>query len=149
MFKLIFAGTFLFFALIFLLIGMLKGRKYKFQYSLSRLITVIISAVVAMALSALIASGLGGLLVGIVSSLLPEDVSPMLEAIPSAPDAVKALVAMIVAPILFFGIFLIVKPLIGLLKRPIARLLLKIGKKKTPEAPAAAEAFAEADQAEA
>ena len=148
MFKLIFAGTFLFFALIFLLIGMLKGRKYKFQYSLSRLITVIISAVVAMALSALIASGLGGLLVGIVSSLLPEEVSPILEAIPSAPDAVKALVAMIVAPILFFGIFLIVKPLIGLLKRPIARLLLKIGKKKTPEAPAAAEAVAEADKAE-
>lgn len=149
MFKLIFSGAFLLFALIFLLIGMLRGRKYKFQYSLSRMITVVLSAVVAMAISALIAWALGGVLFGVVNSLLPSEMSPLFDAMPSAPGIIKALVAMVVAPLLFTGIFLIVKPIMGLLTRPLCRLLLKIGKKKTEESASEAPVAEAAEATEA
>ena len=112
MLKLIFSGLFLLFALVFLLIGMLRGKKYKFQYPLSKLITVSIAAVLAVLASRLLAK----LLVSFVAKIVltsfsdSQDVLQLLEKVPSAMAAVHALAAMIVAPGLFFLIFLIQKP---------------------------------------
>ena len=139
MLKLVFSGLFLFFALVFLLIGMLKGKKYKFQYPLSKLITVIIAAVLAVLASRLLAKLLVSSVAEIVLTAFSDsqDLLQLLEKVPSAMAAVHALAAMIVAPILFFLIFLILKPIVGIFKRPIGKLLLKLGKNESAEQPVA------------
>lgn len=144
MFKMIFFGVFLFFALIFALCGMLKGRKYKWQFSATRIILLVIATLITTVISALIGWLAGGVLANTVLPMLESaggkvNIGELLKAVPSAPAIIRAIVAMIVAPVVFLMVFAIVKPLIKLLTSPICKLLLKIGKKK----PAAEEAPAE------
>lgn len=136
MFKLIFSGVFLFFALLFVLCGMLKGRKYKFQYSVSRIIVVALSAVLSMVLSALLSWLLGSVIFNVIEGSLPSDeVRELLNNLPTAPDAVRALVAMLVAPLIFVAVFLIVRAILNCLSGALCRLILKIGKKSESPVP--------------
>ena len=153
MFKMIFFGVFLFFALIFAICGMLKGRKYKWQFSATRIILLVIATVITTVLSALIGWFVGSLLAGgildVIAYLatgltfgkvdLRESLPAAFKAVPLLFDIFKAVVAMIIAPLVFIVVFNIVRPLVNLLTSPICKLLLKIGKKK----PAAEEAPAE------
>ena len=138
MFKMIFFGVFLFFALIFALCGMLKGRKYKWQFSATRIILLVIATLITTVISALIGWLAGGVLANTVLPMLEStggkvNIGELLKAVPSAPAIIRAVVAMIVAPLVFLVVFAIVKPLIKLLTKPIGKLLLKIGKKKPVE----------------
>ena len=144
MFKMVFFGVFLFFALIFALCGMLKGRKYKWQFSATRIILLVIATLITTVISALIGWFAGGVLANTVLPMLESaggkvNVGELLKAVPSAPAIIRAIVAMIVAPVVFLMVFAIVKPLIKLLTSPICKLLLKIGKKKPVEEAAPAE----------
>ena len=152
MFKMIFFGVFLFFALIFALCGMLKGRKYKWQFSATRIILLAISTVIATLISALVGWFGGGLLVDILLPMLQGNIGSinigeLVASLPSSLAAIRALVAMIVAPLVFILVFNIVRPLINLLTRPIGNLLLKIGKKKPVEEAAPIENLETLDEA--
>ncbi len=152
MFKMIFFGVFLFFALIFAICGMLKGRKYKWQFSATRIILLAISTVIATLISALVGWLAGGLLVDILLPMLQGNIGSinigeLVASLPSSLAAIRALVAMIVAPLVFILVFNIVRPLINLLTRPIGNLLLKIGKKKPVEEAAPIENLETLDEA--
>ena len=128
MFFLIFSLVFLFFALIAFLIGALKGRKYVWQLSVSRIIVVIISA----ALTALICSGLANLTASLVA--------PLIGSIPGLSDLgglelgidlplanmITVLAVMLLMPLLFVPIFWIVRPIIKLFLKLMTKGLVKI-----------------------
>ncbi len=135
MFSLIFAGAFFFFALIAALIGLLKGRKYDWRFSLSKLIIVLGSAVLTIVMLVLVAPIVGGLLSDIALKYMSFGDGSFFAAIPSMREIIKAVVAMIIAPIFFLIFFGIIKAILGAcLKRPLCRALMLIGKKDNANA---------------
>ena len=145
MFSLVFSLAFLFIALLAVGIGVLKGRKYTWHLSAARCIVLVLSVIVSIAISALIAWFGGGALIDIIKDAMAgSQLSDLMELIPTLPALVRAIIAAVVASSVFVPVLLIVK---GIANRcasvPIAKLLLKIGKKKE-EIPAQAEAEAEA-----
>ena len=129
MFKMIFFGAFLFFALIFALCGMLKGRKYKWQFSAARIILLLISTIAATVLSAVTGWIVGGVLFNFLMPSLSGTWAELLAAVPSAPAIFKAIVAMVVSPIVFVLIFNIIRPISSIFTGRFCKLLMKIGKK--------------------
>lgn len=143
-FSLIFFGIFAFFAFFAALFGMLRGRKYNWMFSLARVIIVVVSAILAMLLSALIAWFVGGAIVDFVMGLsFVADIQEVLNAMPSAPDAVSAIIAMVIAPAIFFTLFLIVKAILNKFSGKVCKLLMKIGKKKLESVEASEEVVTE------
>lgn len=152
MFKSVFFGVFLFFALLFALCGMLKGRKYKWQFSAARVILLVIATLIATVLSALVGWAAGGVLINFVAPLLEDmgiGVNTIFEVVPSAVEILRAVVAMIVAPLVFILIFNIVRPLVNLLTGPLCKLLLKITGADKAKAEAASEGEAASEEAPA
>ena len=131
MFNLIFSLVFVFFALIAILVGVFKARKKTMFESLFRIPTVIISAVISTFLSALASWGIGKLLYNVIINALGAgepsgfDIAGIAKEIPSIPDIVAALIAMIIAPILFTTIFLILKAVLN--KFVVKKWLVKLG----------------------
>lgn len=106
MFTWIFFGVFVFFALLFIGIGMLNGRKFAWVYSALKAIATVLSAVIAMLLAALLAK----LVVNVAYDKVIEtgilgEFGKMLDDISSAPQIISAIFAMIVAPMIFLPIF--------------------------------------------
>lgn len=151
MFSLVFSLAFLFLALMAVGIGVLKGRKYTWHLSAARIIVLVLSVIVSIAISALIAWFGGGALIDIIKDAMAgNQLSNLMELIPTLPALVRAIIAAVVASSVFVPVLLIVK---GIANRcasvPIAKLLLKIGKKKdeqTVEAEATAETAEAAEQ---
>lgn len=129
MFKLMFFGAFLVVAIIFALIGMLKGRKYKWQFSAARIILLVISTIAATLISALIGWVAGGVLFKVLAPNLNGNIAQILEIVPSAPYILRAIVAMVVAPLVFILVFNIIRPIANIFTTFVCNLLLKIGKK--------------------
>lgn len=131
MFKLMFFGAFLVVAIIFALIGMLKGRKYKWQFSAARIILLVISTIAATIISALIGWVAGGVLFKVLVPNLNGNIAQILEIVPSAPQILRAIVAMVVAPLVFILVFNIIRPIANIFTTLVCKLFLKIGKKST------------------
>lgn len=129
MFKLMFFGVFLLFAIVFALLGMLRGRKYKWQFSAARIILLVISTIAATIISALIGWIVGGVLFKVVVPTLNGNIAQILEAVPSAPSVLRAIVAMMVAPVVFLLVFNVIRPISNIFTSFFCKLLLKIGKK--------------------
>ncbi len=138
MFNTIFFAAFAVVAFFFALFGMLKGRKYRWQFGVSRIIVLVLAVVISTLLASTLGWYLGGVLIGLLGNLLAGsfDLTAFMEAVPSAPGVLRAIVAMIVAPVSFLLIFIIVKPICKLFTRPICKLLLLFGKKKRAKATA-------------
>lgn len=107
MFELIFSLIFLFVAILFVGIGLLKGRKYVWTFSAFKCVAVFVSA----ALSALASIFLLPLLFRVVLFNLPflKKYGDTLNEVPALQDAIIALLCMIVAPLIFIVLFLILK----------------------------------------
>ncbi|MBO7250208.1 MAG: hypothetical protein J6V42_02925 [Clostridia bacterium] len=136
MFNTIFFGAFAVVAFFFALFGMLKGRKYKWQFGLARIIVLILALIVSTILAATLGWYVGGALIGVLQNALSGkiDLDAFMAAVPSAPDVLRAIVAMVIAPTSFLLIFMIVKPIFKLFTRPICRLFLLIGGDKRKKA---------------
>ena len=117
MFSWIFLAVFLFFALLFIGVGMLKGRKFVWVYSALKLVTLILAAVASMLLSAFLARFAAEFAYDKLIDLFFADGGTMLDGIASAPEIVSALIAMIVAPILFLPLFWIIRPILNIFAR--------------------------------
>lgn len=128
MFNLIFSAVFCFFAALFILFGALSGKRYKWQYSLARIIVVVISAVVSAVLAALISNLAINLTANLIlSSGVLQEVGNILADLPTGVQLISAVLSMIVAPILFIPLFFIVKAIFNIFGKLIVRLIVKIG----------------------
>lgn len=130
MFDLIFFAIFFVFAASFFAVGLLKGRKYNWQFSTAKIITLILAIIISTLISSIAAYIVSGVLLAVVLPLLNnvEGLSELISKLPSATAAIRAIIATVIAPVLFFIFLPITKALLGLAKRPIARLLMKICK---------------------
>lgn len=127
MFKLIFAGVFFFMFLLALLIGMLKGKRYVWQFSLTRLFIVAVSAPLAVFLSALISWFAAGAMMGFVNV---DGATEILRAVPTAAGSLRAIIASVLAPILFFLLFLIIKSVLGIFNKYFCKPFVKLPEKE-------------------
>ncbi|MBQ8141255.1 MAG: hypothetical protein IJ038_06155 [Clostridia bacterium] len=150
MFKLIFLAAFLLFALIAALIGMLKGRKYKWQISASRLAIVIVSAIIAMLLAAVVSYLIAMLVFSLIGALSSsnETVNALFEQVPTISAVIKAVIAMLLAPAFFIGFFFTAKGILnrfdGKFVHLVMNIVKKCGKKKSSaKSESAAEAASE------
>jgi hypothetical protein len=139
MYGIIFSAIFCFFAGLALLTGALKGRKYKWQYSLSRLIVVIISVVASAILASMISNAIIGTVVvmlidsGLLRNVAGIDVGGMVNSLPSGVATVKALGSMIVSPLLFIPIFILIKAILNLFVKLISLAICSITSKGESE----------------
>jgi len=113
---------FLVLAALFIFLGVLKGKKYTWVYSAMRIVCAVISAILSMLFASLLGSLLGGLLSDAVASAL----GARFPEIPAFAFAAKALLGMLVAPILFWIVFPIVYNLLNLLLPLLSKLLCKV-----------------------
>ena len=113
------------------LIGALRGRKYKWEYSLARIIGVIISAIIAAIISAVVANlAITSVANMVLNGNMLGDIGEMLKELPSGIAALSALAAMLVAPILFIPLFIIIKIIINIVTTLVMRSILNIATKK-------------------
>ena len=110
--------AFLIFAALFIFLGVLKGKKYTWVYSAMRIVCAVISAILSMLFASLLGSLLGGLVAGAIGGQISQ--------IPALTFAAKALLGMLVAPILFWIVFPIVYNLLNLLLPLLSKLLCKV-----------------------
>jgi len=147
MYSLIFSLVFLFFALLAVLVGLLKAKKRNTPNVLARMILIVVSTLISIPLSALSSWGIGKLVVKLVSGRLGDTVGGFLGDIPSLGDVAVALIATVIVPIFFTVIFLIVKAVMNkVLLMTVTGWLDKVGKAK--EEHAAIEAVVEETAAE-
>ena len=135
MYGIIFSAAFCIAAGLAILCGALKGRKYKWQYSLSRLIVVIISVIASAVLASVISNAIIGTFAvvlvdsGVLSNVGGIDVGGMVKSLPSGVVTVKALGSMIMSPLLFVPIFTLIKTILNFFVKLIALGILAITSK--------------------
>ena len=125
MYSLIFSITFLVCAILALLIGFLTGKKYKWQYSVVKIVITAISACVAFFVPVLLALVITKPLISLLFSSLGE-ISVVKDISLISGDVIAALVCVIVAPLLYYPTFAITRGFLNIVKKPIARLLVKM-----------------------
>ena len=141
--------AFLALAALVVLGGVLKGRKYTWVYSAVKLVCAVVAAVISM----LLASVLGGIVGNLLVDTLAGSLGVEIFEIPALNFAVKALVGMLIAPFLFWIVYLIVHGVIKIFIPLFCRLLLKalpskvtgVGNETVPQVEAEAIVEAEAE----
>ena len=93
-------------------LGILAERKRRWYFSLSILGANIASAVGSFFLSKLLANPSGGLIYDLLMKYLPEDITAYAGDVASAPQIFSALMAVIIAPVLFIVFFAIARGVI-------------------------------------
>ena len=126
MFILIFSLVFLAFAALFTFLGVLKGKKYTWMYSVSRIVCAIVCAILTMALSGLAGNLLGGLLLSLLGGVLPGQIGQLLEEVPSMGIALRALLVAVIAPLLFVPLFAIVYNVANIFVKMILKPLMGV-----------------------
>ena len=112
---------------LFVGLGLLFGRKYKWYYSLARVGTAIASGIGSFFLSSMLAKHLGDVGYDILIKNLPSKITDYVKDIPSAPDVFGALVTIILSPIFFVALFFIFKAILNCI---IKNVCISIEKKK-------------------
>jgi hypothetical protein len=113
MYTIVFGVAFLIIAGLFVLCGSLRGRKYVWLFSATRLGAVVISLVLALILSPIIATpAIGFAFDKILGMDAMGDVQEIATELPVMKDAICAVVSMILAPILFLVLFFVVKKIL-------------------------------------
>ena len=125
MFNAIFSIAFFIFAALATLIGIIKGKKYRWQLSVSKIVLAIAAAVVAMLASSLVGLGLGSALSGFISSSVA-DTFPTLKDIEDLRGMFTAIIASLAAPLFFYAFFPIAKALSGSFTFDLAHLLMRL-----------------------
>ena len=97
-------------ATLFVLCGVLKGKKYVWVYSAMRLGAAAIALVLALFLSGMISQAVIGVVLDAVADLdMMSSVKGFLNDLPTVKEAVCAILSMILTPGLFFTLFFIIK----------------------------------------
>ncbi|MBO5939009.1 MAG: hypothetical protein J6Q82_05875 [Clostridia bacterium] len=124
MFYLLFSLVFVIIALLYVLNGMRKGKKYIWSYSLARLIVEIVSAIA----SAFLSAGISFAIFKAIFATVAEGsgtLSGLLTALPIMSEALCAIASMIMAPILFYIIFGVLRIVLNLAAKIVLRSIAK------------------------
>ena len=124
MFYLLFTLLFVVMALLAVLGGMRKGKKYIWSYSVARLVVAIVSAVAAAFLSAKLSFFVFQLIFSAIEGGTG-DFAMLLTSVPVMVEALSALVSMFVAPVMFYVVFSILRHLLNLLAKTVLRSIAK------------------------
>ena len=132
LFFVIFSALFCFVAALFMLFGAIKGRKYKWQLSLARIIAVLVSAIASAILAAVISNAAISLVLNLaITNGWFLEVGELLAELPSGVGIATSLASMFIAPVLFLPLFYIIRPILNIFAKLIALLFAKIGKGKS------------------
>ena len=132
MIKVLFMLLFLGLGALFVWRGAVRGKRYTWLYSLTRSVALLLTVVVAVLLSALTAWIASGVIYNVVENLAVfETVGDFLAEFPSTTGVIRALVAMVLAPLLFYGYFFGLKALFDLFATLITKGIVKGAKMKT------------------
>lgn len=127
MFNLVFSLVFLIVAALFMLVGALRGKKKRWELSVTRIALSVISAIIAAFVASLVAWNVIGALMDGVLGIIPQ-AEEIINELPSGKDIITALASMIVAPSIFLIIYLIIRLIAMAFTKLIARQLLKLTK---------------------
>ncbi len=123
--KLIVSLVMLGLAALFVGLSLLKYRKAHWIYATANLSAVVLAIVFGVIIANLTAGALAGLAYNLLESMdVLGDFEELLTKLPSLEDTFRALVACVVAPLLFFFIFLILKAIFRGIAKPVARKLI-------------------------
>ena len=130
MYTVIFAIVTVLIAAAFVIVGLLKGKKFTWSYVALRGAAVILAAPLAVLLSWLLGHGLSGAVFGILRATgLPGQFNQLVQETPAAIDAVQALCVTLLAPVLFYVLFpvlrMILNKVAAILSRTIARVTVE------------------------
>ena len=129
MFYILFSVLFAVMAVLAVLNGMRKGKKYIWSYSVARLVVAVISAVAAAFLSAKISFVVFRSIFTIAEGG-SGNFAKLLTSVPLMSEALSALVSMIVAPILFYVVFWLLRHVLDLVAKIVLRSIAKARAKK-------------------
>ena len=133
MFGVVFSVAFVVIALLAMLIGALKAKKKAWQFSVVRMVQTAFSAL----LGALLSSLISWFSVKALLSLLPlGEIGNMINDFPSVMDAVTAIAAMLIAPVIFLPVYAIIKAIARIFTKMLTRLLIKWTASKEKKKPA-------------
>ena len=110
---------------IFVVVGLLIGRKRRWFYALSRLVVAIAAGVSAFFISKPLANYIGKTGYNILISKLPASITDYTKDITSAPDIFSALVAVILAPILFILLFFVIRTILNVIVKNVCIIISK------------------------
>ncbi len=131
LFALIFSLPFLVCAGLAVLVGILFGRKYKWELSLTRIIVVLVSAVLAALLAALISNlVIGKAVTSLVEGGSLGEIGDMLAELPTGLTAISKLAAMVVAPIIFIPLFIVLRIVLNIVGKVVLKVILNAFEKK-------------------
>ncbi len=114
--------VFLIIPLLFIGIGLLKGRKLKWQFTVSKVVIFVVSAILAAVVSAALCNGISHILgdmfaeAGVFEELLGEYADLMVE-VATVRELLCALASMLVAPVIYLPVFGIFRGILGLINR--------------------------------
>lgn len=129
----VFSGVILVLMALVVFLGVMKGRRYAWEYAAVRLANVIISLVVAIIAASMIGKTLGGLIGDVILNVMSEDLASAFESMPSVVGLLGALVAMITAPIVYYFVFSLIRGIIAIFAPTIAYALKKGISKDSPD----------------
>ncbi|MBQ9070104.1 MAG: hypothetical protein IJY23_01975 [Clostridia bacterium] len=131
--------TIAFFAILALALlrGLFRGKKFVWQYTLTRMLVSILSAVIAVFVAVAVAKNLSATLYGMLEAeAFSDEIKATLSELESVPAVLQAVVSMILAPILFYPIRFVAKIILKIFA-PLFRKLLMSLSDKTSEKKAA------------
>ena len=105
--------------------GVMKGRKYEWEYSAVSLANIVISAIIAALASSFIGQVLGNFIFKKIVSSFPTDTVDAFNAMPTVSGLIGALTAMLIAPLLFYAIFSLVRGIIAIFVPLLACMIRK------------------------
>ena len=129
--------VFLIIPLLFIGIGLLTGRKFKWQFTVSKIAIFVVSAILAAIVSAVLCNSISHVVgdalaeAGVFDELLGEYSDIMTEVV-TVRELLCAFISMIVAPIMYIPVFGIFRGILGLINRVA---LTKLYIKKAEEEP--------------
>ncbi len=134
MLQLIIAFAVLLMAAAFIGVGVLIGRKYAWQYATAKTVAVAVAIPVAIGLSCLTAFLCGTVLKILLTNVgLFGRVSELLKSTPALGEALRAVIAAALAPILFYIFFPIAKTVLYRVAKRLSKKILELTAKKEAE----------------
>lgn len=115
MFNIIFTAVLALIILMFAGLGLLAGRKRVWFISLAHLGATVAAAIGSFFLSKLVSKPIGSITYDLLMEHLPSDITVYANDIASAPQIFSALIAVILAPVLFIAIFSVAKIVIAII----------------------------------
>lgn len=126
MLKILFMLLFLGLATLMVYLGVKKGKRYIWIYSVGRCVALVLAVLLSVLLSVFVSGLLGGWIGGMLTDAgMLGGIAQLLADIPSASGLLQALIAMLLSPLLFVLFFHILRPILYRIALALTRSCVK------------------------